>query len=274
MQSIHVIPHISDTCIRRWTIWPLNCCSFCRISVWHRWLDSALGPERIFWRVLHSITATKSVLYALSIAIRPHPAGWNGATRVSMHAIYVRKAWPKVSSTTWCGIISDGIPKNGITIWHRYARRIWWTDFDLHKFNRIFSLSQMYKSHFERAVNPTNLAMFINSYIHRTDLHIARTPSGTPQASSKTLKMPVINITGALSPHADDTVTFNGRLDPTNSSWMKVGYMPHTSFSPTNQIHLFPNKFPTDFRLCYGSRRATGEIGWSISSISSRRRLR
>lgn len=82
-------------------------------------------------------------------------------------------------------------------------------------------LVQMYKSHFERSVNPTNLAMLINSYIHRTDLQIARTPSGTPQAAA-TLKMPVINITGALSPHVDDTVTFNGRLDPTNSSWMKV----------------------------------------------------
>lgn len=79
----------------------------------------------------------------------------------------------------------------------------------------------MYKSHFERSVNPTNLAMLINAYIHRTDLNIARTPSGTPQVS-KTLKMPVINITGALSPHADDTVTLNGRLDPTNSTWMKV----------------------------------------------------
>lgn len=63
--------------------------------------------------------------------------------------------------------------------------------------------------------------MFINAYIHRTDLQIARTPSGTSQ-SSKTLKMPVINITGSLSPHADDTVTLNGRLDPTNSTWMKV----------------------------------------------------
>ena len=41
----------------------------------------------------------------------------------------------------------------------------------------------MYKSHFERNINPTNLAMMINSYIHRTDLNIARTPSGSPQSA-------------------------------------------------------------------------------------------
>jgi hypothetical protein len=34
-----------------------------------------------------------------------------------------------------------------------------------------------------------------------------------------------LNITGALSPHVDDTVTFNGRLDPVNSTWMKVNAM-------------------------------------------------
>lgn len=37
-----------------------------------------------------------------------------------------------------------------------------------------------------------------------------------------TLKMPVLNITGSLSPHIDDTVTFNGRLEPTKTNWMKV----------------------------------------------------
>lgn len=37
-----------------------------------------------------------------------------------------------------------------------------------------------------------------------------------------TLKIPVMNLTADQSPHVDDTVTFNGRLDPTNSTWMKV----------------------------------------------------
>ncbi|XP_034653383.1 protein NDRG3 isoform X2 [Drosophila subobscura] len=99
-----------------------------------------------------------------------------------------------------------------------------WHHFGRNPEERNHDLVQMYKQHFERAVNPTNLAMLINAYIHRNDLHLARTPPGTPGAetAATTLKMPVINITGSLSPHVDDTVTFNGRLDPTNSSWMKI----------------------------------------------------
>jgi hypothetical protein len=34
--------------------------------------------------------------------------------------------------------------------------------------------------------------------------------------------MPVLNVTGDYSPHVDDTVTFNGRLDPSKTNWMKV----------------------------------------------------
>ncbi|XP_030557817.1 protein NDRG3 isoform X2 [Drosophila novamexicana] len=99
-----------------------------------------------------------------------------------------------------------------------------WHHFGRNPEERNHDLVQMYKQHFERGVNPTNLAMLINAYIHRNDLHLARTPPGTPGAetAATTLKMPVINITGSLSPHVDDTVTFNGRLDPTNSSWMKI----------------------------------------------------
>lgn len=87
---------------------------------------------------------------------------------------------------------------------------------------RNHDLVQVYKSYFERNVNPTNLALFMDSYVRRNDLSIQRELDPSKRKDAQTLQMPVINITGSLSPHMDDTVTFNGRLDPTNSSWMKV----------------------------------------------------
>lgn len=81
---------------------------------------------------------------------------------------------------------------------------------------------QVYRNYFERQVNPSNLALFIDSYVRRTDLKLTRELEPNRRKESTTLQMPVMNITGSLSPHVDDTVTLNGRLDPTNSSWMKV----------------------------------------------------
>lgn len=91
---------------------------------------------------------------------------------------------------------------------------------------RNHDLVQVYKSYFLQHVNPSNLALFIDSYIRRNDLNISRGDndgvSRVPGEKLPTLRMPVMNITGAFSPHVEDTVTFNGRLDPTNSTWMKV----------------------------------------------------
>lgn len=87
---------------------------------------------------------------------------------------------------------------------------------------RNHDLVQVYKTYFEHHVNPTNLALFIDSYIRRTDLNIVRELEPSKRKNSQTLNMAVMNITGALSPHVEDTVTLNGRLDPTNSTWMKV----------------------------------------------------
>ncbi len=64
--------------------------------------------------------------------------------------------------------------------------------------------------------------LFFDSYIRRTDLNIERTLDPLRRKEVRTLKMSVLNVTGALSPHVDDTVTFNGRLDPVTSTWMKV----------------------------------------------------
>lgn len=98
-------------------------------------------------------------------------------------------------------------------MWHHFGRN---TE------ERNHDLVQVYKSYFERNVNAMNLALFIDSYVRRNDLNIQREMDPTKKKENMTLSMPVLNITGAFSPHMDDTVTFNGRLDPTNSSWMKI----------------------------------------------------
>ncbi|XP_067003521.2 protein NDRG3 isoform X3 [Anabrus simplex] len=98
-------------------------------------------------------------------------------------------------------------------MWHHFGRG---TE------ERNHDLVQVYKSYFSSHVNPTNLALFIDSYIRRTDLNIVRELEPARRKEAHTLSMPVMNITGALSPHVDDTVTLNGRLDPTNSTWMKI----------------------------------------------------
>nr|XP_026500464.1 protein NDRG3 isoform X2 [Vanessa tameamea] len=75
-------------------------------------------------------------------------------------------------------------------------------------------LAQMYRTYFRRHVNPGNLAMLVESYARRSDLGIAR--------DSASIRAPVLNLTAALSPHVDQTVSFNARLHPANSTWMKI----------------------------------------------------
>lgn len=87
---------------------------------------------------------------------------------------------------------------------------------------RNHDLVYVYRQYFESNVNPQNLGLFIDSYIRRTDLAIERNLDPIRRKDARTLKMPVLNVTGAHSPHVDDTVTFNGRLDPVDSTWMKV----------------------------------------------------
>jgi len=98
-------------------------------------------------------------------------------------------------------------------MWHHFGRL---TE------ERNHDLVHVYREYFEHHVNPNNLALFIDSYIRRTDLAITRELDAGRKAATKTIKVPVLNMTGALSPHVDDTVTFNSRLDPSNSTWMKL----------------------------------------------------
>lgn len=98
-------------------------------------------------------------------------------------------------------------------MWHHFGRL---TE------ERNHDLVHVFCEYFEHHLNATNLALFIDSYIQRTDLNINRETDPSKPPSGSTVKVPVLNMTGALSPHVDDTVTFNSRLDPTNSTWMKI----------------------------------------------------
>ncbi|CAH2045412.1 unnamed protein product, partial [Iphiclides podalirius] len=101
---------------------------------------------------------------------------------------------------------SSGMTQSAVDylMWHHFGRS---TD------DRNHDLAQVYKECFNQ-VNPINLAMFIDAFLRRSDLGISR--------DNNTIKVPVLNVTGALSPHVDDTVTFNGRLDPAKTSWLSI----------------------------------------------------
>lgn len=138
-------------------------------------------------------------------------------------------------------------------MWHHFGRG---TE------ERNHDLVQVYKSYFEKNVNPTNLALFIDSYIKRTDLNIQRELELIKRNESKTLRMPVINITGSLSPHVDDTVTLNGRLDPTNSTWMKISDCGMV-------LEEQPGKVSEAFRLFLQGEGYAVRVGRRASSTTS-----
>ncbi|XP_076331640.1 protein NDRG3-like [Tachypleus tridentatus] len=85
-----------------------------------------------------------------------------------------------------------------------------------------YDLVQAYSQYFTKVVNPYNLSLFIDSYIRRTDLQIQRELDNTKRKSERRFKSGVLLMSGALSPHLDDTIEMNGRLDPSNSTWMKI----------------------------------------------------
>ena len=87
------------------------------------------------------------------------------------------------------------------------------------------SLVSIYKQHFSSEVNPRNLSLLLHAFMQRSDLGIAReiATNGKPLfGATRTLKVPVINMTGDHSPHVEATVAFNGRLQPNKCTWMKI----------------------------------------------------
>lgn len=99
-------------------------------------------------------------------------------------------------------------------------------DFLLHHFfgkideNSNRDLVSIVRDQLRSIKHPKNLAMLIDSFSKRPAIKIARPVIGS--TSTVTLKCGVLIITGDRSPAVDETVNLNSKLDPSNSTWMKI----------------------------------------------------
>lgn len=108
------------------------------------------------------------------------------------------------------GMMSNIFPQHvqDYLMWHHFGKV---TD------ERNRDLIETYRRYFTgESINSRNLALFIDSYIKRTDLGLVRGDKNL------NFKCQVLLMCAILSPHVDDTVTMNSRLNPENSTWMKL----------------------------------------------------
>lgn len=83
--------------------------------------------------------------------------------------------------------------------------------------SRNRDLIYVYRSLFSgRHLNARNLSLLIDSYIRRTDLNLDR------NEREKNIRCPTQILCGHDTPHLDDTIEFNGRMNPELCTWMKL----------------------------------------------------
>ena len=119
--------------------------------------------------------------------------------------------------------------------------------------------------------------MLLQSFMARSDLGLAReiAANGKPMfGSTRTLKMPVINMTGDQSPHVDATVVFNGRLQPNRCTWMKIQdaamILEEQPAKVAEAVKLFLQGLGyTLRRVGQGAFRSTPQRSQSVSSVGA-----
>lgn len=97
-----------------------------------------------------------------------------------------------------------------------------WHHFGSYSDDRAHDLIQVYKHYFSNELHASNLAKLTEQYVWRKAVDIKRENNMEGKGDAQTLKVPVLNIVGALNPFVDETVTLNGCLNPTNTNWIKV----------------------------------------------------
>lgn len=86
-------------------------------------------------------------------------------------------------------------------------------------------LTESYRQYFQNHLQPNNLLKILQSYNNRNTVKLARDIAAngkTILGANRSLKMTCLNMVGEYSPHLDETVGFNGRLDPEKCTWMKL----------------------------------------------------
>jgi hypothetical protein len=120
-------------------------------------------------------------------------------------------------------------------MWHHFGQD--------HK-KRPHDLLSMYQHYWQKGIQSRNLAMLVEQYIWRTDITINR--------EVNTLTVPVLNLVGGLSPHVDDTVITNGKLNPPKTSWIKImdAAMVLEDHPGKVPIIIQKNKPTNEFQVC------------------------
>ncbi|KAJ8794253.1 hypothetical protein J1605_003210 [Eschrichtius robustus] len=83
-------------------------------------------------------------------------------------------------------------------------------------------LIQTYRLHIAQDINQENLQLFLGSYNGRRDLEIERPILGQNDNKSKTLKCSTLLVVGDNSPAVEAVVECNSRLNPVNTTLLKM----------------------------------------------------
>lgn len=97
-----------------------------------------------------------------------------------------------------------------------------WHHFGSSPDERAHDLINVYRHYFNQDLNASNLAKITEQYIWRNGIDLEREINFDNKGDAKTLKIPVLNVVGAYSPFVDETVTLNGKLNPSSTNWLKV----------------------------------------------------
>lgn len=97
-------------------------------------------------------------------------------------------------------------------LWHWFGSKTRWDNHDLVTVYRDYV----------KSINPQNLSLFIESYLRRTDLEMIRELDAIKKGTVRTIKCRSLMLVGDDSPHMNDVVDMNGRMDPEETDFMKI----------------------------------------------------